>query len=92
MTTDLPANVDRLTMTTDLSAYVDRLRSGEAPQFPPEADTIAFARRLDEQDKLRHLRDEFLLPTKASLKKRALDGSLPGMYAVSSRVRMSRVR
>ncbi|KAM4067216.1 kynureninase 2 [Hirsutella rhossiliensis] len=63
----------------DLSAYVDRLRGGEAPRFPPDADTAAFARRLDDQDKLRHLRDEFLLPTKASLKKRALDGSLPGM-------------
>lgn len=63
----------------DLPAYIDRLRRGEPAQFPPDADAAAFARRLDEQDQLRHLRHEFLLPTKASLKKHALDGSLPGM-------------
>ncbi|POR33300.1 Kynureninase, partial [Tolypocladium paradoxum] len=67
----------------DLAACVDRLRSGAAPEFPADADSLAFAQQLDLQDKLRHLRDEFVLPSKASLKKRALDGRLPAQGAVS---------
>ncbi|KHN94681.1 Kynureninase [Metarhizium album ARSEF 1941] len=62
----------------DLAALVDQLRSGSAPKFPADANTLAFARKLDSQDQLKHLRDEFILPTKGSLKKRALDGSIPG--------------
>lgn len=62
----------------DFSAFVDRLRSGASPDFPADANTLAFAQKLDSQDQLKHLRDEFVLPTKASLKKKALDGSLPG--------------
>ncbi|QPG95129.1 Kynureninase 1 [Epichloe festucae Fl1] len=65
----------------DFSAFVDRLRSGASPDFPADANTLAFAQKLDSQDQLRHLRDEFVLPTKASLKKKALDGSLPGQVA-----------
>ncbi|PHH69501.1 hypothetical protein CDD80_6694 [Ophiocordyceps camponoti-rufipedis] len=60
-----------------LSTYVERLRNGQAPGFPAEANSAAFAKALDQQDGLRHLRDEFLLPTKASLRKRALDGTIP---------------
>lgn len=62
----------------DLPAYVERLRSGAPPKFPADANSLQFAQKLDSQDSLRHLRDEFILPTKASLKKRALDGSIPG--------------
>lgn len=62
----------------DLPAYVERLRSGAPPKFPADANSLQFAQKLDGQDSLRHLRDEFILPTKASLKKRALDGSIPG--------------
>lgn len=63
----------------DLASFVDRLRNGSAAKFPADANTLAFAQKLDSQDQLRHLRDEFVLPTKGSLKKRALDGSIPGM-------------
>ncbi|KAG5987357.1 Kynureninase 1 [Claviceps pusilla] len=62
----------------DLAAAVDRLRSGDVIEFPEDANTLAFARKLDAQDPLSHLRNEFVLPTKASLKKKALDGSFPG--------------
>ncbi|KAK5987060.1 Kynureninase 1 [Cladobotryum mycophilum] len=62
----------------ELSTYVERLRSGAAPKFPAEAKTVEFARQLDSQDTLKHLRDEFILPTKRALKKRALDGTIPG--------------
>ncbi|GJN79915.1 kynureninase [Purpureocillium lilacinum] len=61
----------------DFDACVQRLRSGAAVKFPPDANSVAFAQHMDGQDKLRHLRDEFVLPTKASLKKKALDGKLP---------------
>ncbi|KAF5123994.1 Kynureninase 1 [Metarhizium anisopliae] len=65
----------------DLASFVDRLRNGSAAKFPADANTLAFAQKLDSQDQLKHLRDEFVLPTKGSLKKRALDGSLPGQSA-----------
>ena len=61
----------------DLPALVDRLRSGAAPKFPTNANSLEFAQSLDAQDSIRHLRDEFILPTKKSLKKKSLDGSIP---------------
>lgn len=68
----------------EFETFVDRLRSGEAPKFPHDANTLDFARKLDTQDSLRHLRDEFVIPTKASLKKKALDGRIPGTFASPS--------
>ena len=64
----------------DLDNFVDRLRSGAPVKFPADVNSLAFAQGLDGQDKLAHLRNEFTLPTKASLKKKALDGNLPGTY------------
>jgi kynureninase len=63
----------------DLSSFVERLRGGQPAGFPEDANSLAFAQKLDSQDSLSHLRDEFIIPTKASLKKKALDGSIPGM-------------
>ncbi|GKU07488.1 kynureninase 2 [Fusarium langsethiae] len=65
----------------ELSSFVERLRSGAPPKFPSDANSLDFARNLDSQDKLSHLRDEFVLPTKKSLKKKALDGSIPNGVA-----------
>lgn len=62
----------------DLSQFVTRLRSGESPKFPSDANTLSFAQTLDSQDEISHLRDEFIIPTKSSLKKTALNGSIPG--------------
>jgi kynureninase len=62
----------------DLTSFVERLRNGTPPKFPADANTLAFAQKLDSEDQLRHLRDEFVLPTRGSLKKKALDGSIPG--------------
>ncbi|KAK7418156.1 Kynureninase (L-kynurenine hydrolase) [Neonectria punicea] len=67
----------------ELSTFVDRLRNGDAAKFPHDAGSLAFAQRLDSQDSLSHLRDEFILPTKSSLKKKALDGSIPGSATAS---------
>lgn len=62
----------------DLPAFVERLRGGQPAKFPSDANSLSFAQQLDAQDALKHLRDEFIIPTKASLKKKALDGSMPG--------------
>lgn len=64
----------------DLSSYAESLRAGKTTSFPANATSLAFAQSLDGQDKLSHLRNEFILPTKASLKKRALNGTVPGMW------------
>ena len=69
---------------SELVAFVDRLRGGQPPKFPEDANSLAFAQRLDVQDTLSHLRDEFILPTKASLKKKALDGRIPGEPATAN--------
>lgn len=68
---------------SDLVSFIDRLRGGQPPKFPEDANSISFAQRLDAQDKLSHLRDEFVIPTKASLKKKALDGRIPGVPATN---------
>lgn len=60
----------------ELSSFVDRLRNGSSPKFPQDANSLDFARNLDSQDKLSYLRNEFVLPTKKSLKKKSLDGSI----------------
>ena len=56
----------------DVPAAVETLRSGELPPFPAQAKKRAFAEQLDAQDVLAHLRDEFIIPTKGSLRKKAL--------------------
>lgn len=65
----------------ELSSFVERLRAGEPVKFPSDANSLSFARELDSQDSIAHLRDEFHIPTKASLKKTALDGTIPGRSA-----------
>jgi hypothetical protein len=42
-----------------------------------------YARKLDEEDPLRHFRDEFLIPSKADLKSKTLPG---GMYFITVEV------
>lgn len=62
----------------EFSTLVERLRAGSAPKFAASANTAEYAAKLDSEDELRHLRDQFILPSKASLKKTALDGTIPG--------------
>lgn len=57
----------------DVSAAVESLRRGQCPAFPPDAAKRLFAEKLDAQDELRHLREQFILPTTRSLKKKALN-------------------
>ena len=73
----------------DLPDFVQRLRNGEAAKFPDAATSLAFAHKLDSQDSLRHLRDEFIIPTKDSLKKKTLDGKFPCKPTVSLKTALS---
>ncbi len=57
---------------------VERLQSGKPAAFPEDAGTVEFARTLDAQDELRHFRDEYLFPTKTSLKTKSLRRSESG--------------
>ncbi|KAK0703945.1 pyridoxal phosphate-dependent transferase [Lasiosphaeria miniovina] len=61
----------------DFQTLVKILRAGRVPDFHPDADSFAYADALDAQDGLSHLREQFIIPTRASLKKRALDGTVP---------------
>ncbi|KAK4549369.1 Kynureninase 1 [Oleoguttula mirabilis] len=63
----------------ELSPIAERLRAGDQPKFSGDANTLEYAESLDASDSLRHLRDQFILPTKASLKKKALNGNIPGV-------------
>ncbi|KAF3765211.1 kynureninase [Cryphonectria parasitica EP155] len=52
-----------------ISATADKIRAGQAPAFE---DSLEYAQSLDASDSLRHLRDDYLFPTKASLKSKSL--------------------
>ncbi|KAK3301737.1 pyridoxal phosphate-dependent transferase [Chaetomium strumarium] len=65
-------------MESECQSFAKALRAGNKPAFSSEAKSIDYARKLDAQDKLKLLRSNFNIPSRRSLKKRALDGSLPG--------------
>jgi len=60
------------------SSQVASLRNGQSPEFSGDAKTLDYAQSLDSQDPIGHLRHEFILPTKTSIQKTALTGSIPG--------------
>lgn len=63
----------------ELATYIESLRRrGAANEITPRAHALAFAKKLDSQDTLKDLRNEFIIPTKASLAKTSLDGAMPG--------------
>ncbi|KAI8162935.1 Kynureninase 1 [Colletotrichum sp. SAR 10_70] len=70
----------------EFAAFAEQIRSGHPAKFPTNANTAKYAQQLDAQDKLRHLRDEFIIPTKGSLKKKELNGTFPNKQAVNGHV------
>lgn len=54
----------------DFSATAGQIRSGKKPAFSDFSRE--HARSLDESDPIKHLRNEYIFPTKASLKSKAL--------------------
>lgn len=55
----------------DFVAVADQIRSGKKPTFDT---SLEHAQSLDAADSLRHLRNEYIFPTKASLKSKSLQG------------------
>jgi len=51
---------------------IQNLGRGESVKFPTNARTIEYARQLDAQDPLRSFRQQFRIPTKSSLKRKAV--------------------
>jgi kynureninase len=57
----------------DTSAAISQLRQGQKPGWPANADTLQFAKSLDNSNDFpRTLRQEFVVPTKAQLKRKTL--------------------
>lgn len=57
----------------DVKSAVAGLRQGKKPEWPSNADTLDFAQSLDSNDEiLRTFRSEFVVPTKAQLKRKTL--------------------
>ncbi|KAK3313651.1 kynureninase 2 [Apodospora peruviana] len=65
-------------MTIDFNSEVEMPRAGQAPAFPPDANTLSYAKTVDAQDSLRPLRDQFIIPSIGSLKQKTLNGIIPG--------------
>ncbi|KAK4039477.1 pyridoxal phosphate-dependent transferase [Parachaetomium inaequale] len=65
-------------MDAEYQSFIKTLRAGHKPEFPADAKSIEYARLLDAQDKLSFLRANFNIPTRSPLRKRALDGTVPG--------------
>jgi kynureninase len=58
----------------DATKAIGQLRSGEKPEWPANASSMDFAESLDHSDHdiLRTFRDEFIVPTKAQLKRKTI--------------------
>ncbi|PSN70150.1 kynureninase 2 [Corynespora cassiicola Philippines] len=57
----------------DVKSAVEQLRGGQKPSWPADAELLEFAQSLDNHsDILKTFRDEFLIPTKAQLKRTSL--------------------
>jgi kynureninase len=69
-------------MDSRFQSLIKSLRAEQKPEFPPEAASIEYARQLDAQDTLSFLRDNFIIPSRSSLKKKALNDSVSGIMAV----------
>jgi kynureninase len=65
-------------MDAEYQSFIKTLRAGQKPEFPAHAKSIEYAKQLDAEDKLGFLRGNFNIPTKSSLRKRALNGTVPG--------------
>lgn len=61
-----------------LDTFATALLEGKSANFPPEANSLEFAKSLDAQDNLRHIREQFNIPTKGSLRRKTLKPAATG--------------
>ncbi|KAH7136187.1 pyridoxal phosphate-dependent transferase [Dendryphion nanum] len=58
----------------DATSAINQLRQGQKPEWPANADTLEFASTLDNSSKIpKTFRSEFVVPTKAQLKRKTLN-------------------
>ncbi|KAF2745430.1 kynureninase 2 [Sporormia fimetaria CBS 119925] len=59
----------------DAAAAINQLRAGEKPEFPSNASSLDFALSLDKSDSevLKSFRTDFVIPTKAQLKRKTVN-------------------
>lgn len=67
-----------------VDTYVDALRRGLPLEFPPETNSLEFAKAMDAHDELAHMREKFIIPTKGSLRRMQSRDAAPGIYLLSS--------
>lgn len=77
LTTSIPVQTFEKHLAMALKSFMKTLRSGQTPGFPSEANTLEYAKALDAQDELAHLRSQFIIPTKRSLQIKSLKGTPP---------------
>ncbi|KAK4131571.1 kynureninase 2 [Trichocladium antarcticum] len=65
-------------MASEYQSLIKAFRAGQKPDFPAHSKSVEYARQLDAEDTISSLRDDFIIPTKGSIKKKALDGKLLG--------------
>ncbi|KIW08827.1 kynureninase [Verruconis gallopava] len=51
---------------------IERLSRGDSVKFPHNANTLEYAQELDGQERFRSFREQFRIPTKSSLKRKAI--------------------
>lgn len=61
-----------------LDTFATALLEGKSPNFPPDANSLEFAKSLDAQDDLSHMREQFNIPTKGSLRRKTLKPTATG--------------
>ncbi|CAK7270974.1 putative secondary metabolism biosynthetic enzyme [Sporothrix epigloea] len=61
---------------TAITEIATALRAGQKPKFADHADSPAYAAELDAKDPVRHLRNEFIIPTRQMINRKSL-GPLP---------------
>ncbi|PNS19200.1 Kynureninase [Sphaceloma murrayae] len=59
-------------ISMDIQQAVEQLRNGKDVSWPPNADSTSFADQLDHNESLKHFRDDFVVPTKAQLRRQTV--------------------
>ncbi|PSK42980.1 Kynureninase [Elsinoe australis] len=56
----------------DVLPAIEQLRSGKEVSWPQNADSLDFAEQLDQNKDIKHFRNDFVIPSKAQLKRKTL--------------------
>lgn len=65
----------------DFAAVAGQVRAGKKPDFFDGSSLLSYAQSLDSADPLAHLREDYIFPTKTSLKSKSLSMLHVHVYA-----------